>query len=127
MTDSSVVEQLASDGPLAPPRSNGELLFGAPWESRAFGVGVALAEGGLFTFDDLQHALIRSIAEWEALDRPDDEYRYYECWLTAVERLVARAGGIPLADLDALAAEIQSRPAGHDHDHDHDHDGHGHG
>jgi nitrile hydratase accessory protein len=127
VTDSSVVAQLAADGPLAPPRSNGELLFDAPWESRAFGIGVALAEAGTFTFADLQHALIRSIAEWEALDRPDHEYHYYECWLSAVERLVTGTGDILLADVDALAAEIESRPPGHDHDHDHDHDRHGHG
>ena len=29
-----------------PPRANGELVFEAPWESRAFGVAVALHESG---------------------------------------------------------------------------------
>ena len=37
---------VAVDGPAAPPRSNGELVFAEPWESRAFGVAVALARRG---------------------------------------------------------------------------------
>jgi hypothetical protein len=34
------------EGPAAPPRSNGELAFAAPWESRAFGLAMALHDGG---------------------------------------------------------------------------------
>ena len=38
---------LAADGgAAAPPRSNGELVFEAPWESRSFGMAVALSEPG---------------------------------------------------------------------------------
>ena len=33
---------LDSSGPAAPPRDNGELVFAAPWESRAFGLALAL-------------------------------------------------------------------------------------
>ena len=40
--------QLDIEGPAAPPRSNGELVFAAPWESRAFGLAMALHDGGLF-------------------------------------------------------------------------------
>ena len=29
---------LDAEGPAAPPRSNGELVFEAPWEARLFGV-----------------------------------------------------------------------------------------
>ena len=32
--------------PAAPPRRNGELVFEVPWESRAFGVALALCEAG---------------------------------------------------------------------------------
>ena len=38
---------LDSAGPAAPPRDNGELVFAAPWESRAFGLALALNEAGL--------------------------------------------------------------------------------
>ena len=39
---------LDSDGPAAPPRRNGELAFEAPWESRLFGVTMALVRSGVF-------------------------------------------------------------------------------
>ena len=34
--------ELDRDGPAAPPRRNGELVFAAPWERRLFGVTMAL-------------------------------------------------------------------------------------
>ena len=37
------------EGPAAPPRSNGELVFAEPWESRAFGMAVTLYEAGVLT------------------------------------------------------------------------------
>ena len=39
----------SADAPAAPPRDNGELVFEAPWESRAFGVAVALHDAGVST------------------------------------------------------------------------------
>ena len=30
------------EGPVSPPRDNGEIVFAAPWERRLFGVTVAL-------------------------------------------------------------------------------------
>ena len=35
------------EGVAAPPRANGELVFAAPWESRVFGVTMALREAGV--------------------------------------------------------------------------------
>lgn len=46
------------EGPAAPPRSNGELVFAEPWESRAFGMAVTLYDAGVFTWPDFQAALI---------------------------------------------------------------------
>ena len=46
------------DGPAAPPRSNGELAFNAPWERRVFGVTMALTLFSLnFLGDGLRDAL----------------------------------------------------------------------
>ncbi len=50
------------EGAAAPPRSNGELAFAAPWESRAFGMAVTLHEAGAFTWPQFQAALIARIA-----------------------------------------------------------------
>ena len=52
------VDDLALDGPTAAPRSNGELVFSAPWEGRAFGLAVSLADDGAFTMSDFQAELI---------------------------------------------------------------------
>ena len=54
------------EGPAAPPRTNGELVFAEPWESRAFGMAVTLYEAGLFTWPQFQAALIARIAHWQA-------------------------------------------------------------
>ena len=57
---------LDAAGPAAPPRDNGELVFAAPWESRAFGLALALTETGLIDWEDFRQALIREIGDWEA-------------------------------------------------------------
>ena len=60
---------------------------------------------------------IDAIAEWDSLGRPDGDYRYYECWLSALERLVAQTTTIDVEAIDGRAAHLAHRPAGHDHDH----------
>ncbi len=115
--------ELDVEGPGAPPRSNGELVFAEPWESRAFGLVMALHESGTFTWDDFRDQLISSIGSWEKTSSPGECYSYYVCWLQALENVL---GGLGLVDADAVqgrAAELAARPAGWDHDHDH---GHGH-
>ena len=54
------------EGAAAPPRSNGELVFAEPWESRAFAMAVALNQADAFTWQRFQAALIARIARWEA-------------------------------------------------------------
>ena len=46
------------EGPAALPRENGELVFEAPWEGRAFGIAVALAEQGRYEWEDFRQWLI---------------------------------------------------------------------
>ena len=82
---------LDSSGPAAPPRDNGELVFAAPWESRAFGLALALNEAGLIDWEDFRQALIREIGDWEAAHPSGAGWSYYECWLRALER-TASAG-----------------------------------
>ncbi|MGI9556342.1 MAG: nitrile hydratase accessory protein [Solirubrobacterales bacterium] len=57
---------LGLDGPAAIPRSNGEPVFSAPWQSRAFGMAMALHEQGAFEWEDFRALLIAEIAEAEA-------------------------------------------------------------
>jgi Nitrile hydratase beta subunit len=49
-------------GPAAPPRSNGELVFAEPWEGRAFGLTMALAERGVLSYETFRAVLIERIA-----------------------------------------------------------------
>ena len=107
------------DGPLSPPRRNGELVFDALWESRVFGMTMTLYERGAFEWNDFRDRLIAAIAAWERThERDDPSYRYWDCWLAAFESLVADEGLCPPAALDVRVAELAARPAGHDHGRD---------
>ncbi len=125
MTSASGV--LDIEGVAAPPRSNGELVFGAPWESRTFGMAMALYDAGAFAWDDFRDALIARISAWEA-DPPEGEcYSYYQCWQGALEDVLAAKGLVTPDTLATRGAELAARPAGYDHGHDHGDGDHDHG
>jgi nitrile hydratase accessory protein len=105
------VDRLVADMPV--PRSNGELVFDAPWQSRAFGLAVALHEQGVYEWS----AFSRTLAEEIAPAGPDDGSRYYEHWLAALERLLREQGVVVPAELEAEAAAL----AAHDEHEHHDH------
>ena len=105
------------EGPAAPPRRNGELVFDAPWESRLFGVTMALHERDLFAWDEFRERLIAVIARWEREHGPTVEYRYWDRWLEALEQLLADRALCAPAALDERARELAARPPGHDHSH----------
>ena len=109
----------SADGPAAPPRSNGELVFAEPWESRAFGVAVALHDAKVVGFDAFRERLIDEIGAWEASHgSADASYRYYERWLTALERTLLAERVVDPDDLEVARAAIE-REWEHDHDHGH--------
>ena len=70
------------EGPAALPRDNGELVFSAPWEARAFALAVALVDRLDLPWDAFRSRLIEQIAAEP--DRP-----YYESWAAALG--IARA------------------------------------
>ena len=108
---------LEIDGPAAPPRSNGELVFAEPWESRAFGLAVTLYDAGAFEWSQFQAALIAQIAAWERAHPVGECFSYYRCWLAALESVLAEAGMVTSHDIADRAAALAARPPGHDHDH----------
>jgi hypothetical protein len=95
------------DGPAAPPRSNGELAFNAPWERRVFGVTIALTTS-VFSYEDFRRLLIARVTE--APDRP-----YWRSWAAALEDALVDACAIDSPTLDARHEQLLSRPHGHDH------------
>jgi nitrile hydratase accessory protein len=67
------------------PRSNGELVFAAPWEGRAMAMAIGVVEALDLAWDEFRTRLIAEISA-------DPERPYYESWLQALERLVLDAG-----------------------------------
>jgi nitrile hydratase accessory protein len=130
MEATTLAAVLDVDGPAAPPRSNGELMFGEPWESRAFGLALTLHAGGRFDWEDFRRHLIAVIAEWERDHDGAEPWSYYACWLTALERVLVQGGLVEDGEVAARTMALAARPHGHDHRHDHnhdrDHDGHDH-
>ena len=109
---------LAEDGPAAPPRINGELVFAAPWESRIFGLTLALFDADRFEWSEFQARLIEAIRRHEADLGPEPAegaYDYYACWLEAFRSLAADKAWIEAPALETLERELEARPAGHDH------------
>lgn len=95
------------DGAAALPRKNGELVFAAPWEGRAFGMAVALSEARRCEWEDFRQRLIAEIAAHEAHHEPHadnahaDEPHYYAQWLAALERLLVERGLLAAEEIEA--------------------------
>jgi len=68
-------------GPAAPPRRNGELVFDAPWQGRAFAMALAVVDHLGLPWTEFQQRLITAVSA-----HPD--VPYYDCWLVALEQLV---------------------------------------
>ena len=89
------------------PQRNGELVVEAPWEARAFGLGVALHERGGFGWDEFKERLIAEIARAEAAGEPST---YYERWLAAFERLLNDKGLVAAEEVGARAQALRAAP-----------------
>jgi nitrile hydratase accessory protein len=107
-----MAERVDLDGPAAPPRRNGELVFAEPWESRVFGLTMALHEAGLFPWDEFRARLIDAIGRGETAG---GTLPYWEAWRRAVESLLSAKGLCASADVDARSRALAARPPGHDH------------
>jgi nitrile hydratase accessory protein len=105
---------LDPNGPAAPPRQNGELVFQAPWESRLFGLTICLHAAGLFDWDDFRRLLIEEIRAGDGRDGLPP-WSYYERWQAAFEKLLAIKGLCRPDELRERIARLEARPAGHDH------------
>ena len=90
------------------PRKNGELVFAAPWEGRAFGLVVALHERQLYDWEEFRGRLIAEIGRADVAGEPSS---YYERWLAAFERLLVEKGLVAQAELDARSAALAASQA----------------
>jgi nitrile hydratase accessory protein len=69
------------------PRSNGELVFAAPWEGRAMAMAIGVVKALGLTWEEFRLRLIAEISAHP--ERP-----YYENWLAALEHLVIDTGAV---------------------------------
>ena len=102
----AIADDLA--GVVSPPRDNGEIVFAAPWERRAFGLTVALCRTRRCDWEAFRQRLIVRITE-------DEGRNYWASWAAALEDVLETTDGLDPAELDALARAYGERPAGHDH------------
>ena len=87
------------------PRDDDGPVFRAPWEAQAFGMAVALHERGCFAWKEFVRYLTDEIGAAKARGESDDGSRYYEYWLTALEKLVAAKGLVLTPELLARKDE----------------------
>ena len=105
------------DEQVALPCQNGELVFAAPWEARAFGLAVALNERGMYEWRDFSQGLAMETA---SADRYGLLSSYYERWLATLEKLAIAKGLVTPEEIEARATEYASG-AHDDHGYHDDH------
>ena len=76
-------------GDEALPRKNGELVFEEPWEGRAFGLAVAMNEGGIYGWADFRDRLVETTA---ADEKHGEHTGYYQRWVRALSGWPSTAG-----------------------------------
>ena len=67
-------------------------MFAEPWQAQAFALAVKLSEQGYFSWKEWASALAEELKAAEERGEPDDGTRYYNHWVTALERLVTEKG-----------------------------------
>ncbi len=80
--------------PRLPPGA-AEPVFEEPWQATAFAMTLHLHERGLFEWSEWAEALGEQVKSGEP---------YYECWLHALETLLARRALAPPQEVERVAA-----------------------
>ena len=100
------------EGEAALPRLNGELVFEEPWESRAFGVALAMNQDGLYQWREFSDRLIDEIAR---ADKAGEDEVYYRRWLAVLETIAVEKRLISPDELEARTSEYRSEEREDDH------------
>lgn len=81
-----------------------EPVFSEPWQAEAFALTVALHDKGIFSWGEWAETLSDEV---KASGVAEDGSDYYDCWLRALEKLLAAKGIAPTQDVDGLTAAWQ--------------------
>ena len=104
MSQPDVKAQAAGNALPSIAMANDAPVFAEPWQAEAFAMTVALNERGLFSWGEWAAALS---AEVKQPDAAADGSDYYDCWLRALEKLLAAKGAASSGDVDRLAEAWQ--------------------
>jgi len=81
-------------------------LFAEPWQARIFALVAQMCADGRYAWDDFKELLIEEIGANGGPDGRD----YYERWLAACERLIARRGFVAFDELARRKRELADHP-----------------
>jgi len=93
------------------PRDDDGPVFAEPWQAQAFAVVVELTEAGTITREEWAERLGAVLKEAEERGEYDTGERYYDHWLTALERVVVEKNLVGREDLAKEGETIRE----HDH------------
>ncbi|WP_163269293.1 nitrile hydratase accessory protein [Chelativorans alearense] len=86
------------------PQADDDRAFAEPWQAQAFALTLALHQKGLFSWSEWAESLSEELKQGGGAE---DGSGYYECWLSALEKLLAAKSVATPGDVDALAAAWQ--------------------
>lgn len=90
-------------GPIDPEPN--EPVFHEDWQRHMFGMFIATLPAGLFSLDQVRHAIERMGSQAYL------NTSYYEHWLAALETLMVEGGHVTAAELQARKAELAKEAA----------------
>lgn len=98
--------ELDVEGPAAPPRANGELVFNEAWQSRLFATTMAACDAQLIAYDDFRDRLIERIAVHDETGADD----YWAAWQDAFEALTVEVGLVADDEIAERATAFAEHP-----------------
>jgi nitrile hydratase accessory protein len=103
------------------PRDDEGPVFAEPWQAQAFAVVVEFIESGQVSKEEWAQRLSAEFQEAEGRGEYDTGQRYYDHWVTALERLVVEK---EITQWEDLAAERKTIDANDHHRREHQLKGH---
>ena len=75
------------------PQRDGEPVFDAPWQAKAFAMAVQLNEQGVFQWQEWADKLSANIKAHEQSGEVTDSHAYYGLWLQTLEEITHETVG----------------------------------
>lgn len=83
------------------PHNDNGPVFDEPWQAEAFALTLKLHEEGLFTWPEWADCFGAEIATRTATTGQEDNESYYQCWLSALEKITTAKNLLSMDQLEA--------------------------